>query len=486
MEKLQKILAQIKLLFDRLLVVGSTVLEKGGIRLKLTAIMAFIVIAAVLALSSVIMPFQERSISRKAFDMCEVSAISISSAAVEAILTGQSALLRDILRGIMDQKIEGLMEAAVIFQGRYFVNSVRTKDSQAVPDELLNKIRDLRESGIVTNKTAYTDVQNQEIEAYEFITPIFYQNKRIGFTRIVYDNDAIQKEISYVKNLTLIVASAVVFVSLIIIYFVGLRVARPILEVAAAAGRVGQGDLEFSLKIKSLDEVGTLAKQFNRMVGELREKLQMMKFVSQSTAKMIQEHSHAGEVQLGGRRDELAFFFSDVRGFTSWSEKNTPEVVITVLNEYLDMQSVIIKNNGGDIDKYVGDEIMAVFTGENKEDRCLQAAIEIIDAINAKNERRKRKGFDILDIGIGVHTGEVVVGNVGSQYRMDFTAIGDNVNLAARLCSSAKPAQILASGVLIKKVKNQYTLRELEPIQVKGKKLAIEIYDVVGLKSRAA
>jgi class 3 adenylate cyclase len=459
------------------------IFEAGGLRLKLAFFIAGLVFGSVFVLSAVVIPVQESSIRRKAYSVCEVSAIALSSAAGEMLTSQMTIVLRDTVRVMMAQNVEGMREVSILSQGKYYVNSTRALEGREVPEELASRVKEFREPKVYRNSVMYTTPEGKELEALEFVTPIIYQNRRIGYTRIVFDTEGIQREISSVIRLSALTALAVVVISLIGIYFLSGRISRPILAIAAAATRVGKGDLDVQVTVASVDEVGALGRQFNLMVFELKERLHMMKYVSESTVSQIKEHVAESTMHMGGRKDDLAFFFSDVRGFTSWSEKNKPEDVVSVLNEYLELQSRIIRANHGDIDKYVGDEIMAVFSGPDKDDRCIVAAIQIVQAMEAFNAEREQKGDHALRVGIGLHSGEVVVGNMGSSDRMDFTAIGDNVNLSARLCSSAKPLQILASGVIVSRAKKKYRTQKLEPILVKGKEKPIEVFGVLGLET---
>lgn len=148
-----------------------------------------------------------------------------------------------------------------------------------------------------------------------------------------------------------------------------------------------------------------------------------------------------------------------------------------MLNHCLAKQSSIVRKYGGDIDKYVGDELVAVFVGDKMVENAVRAAIDIQREMrdNATVEDR-----NVLNIGIGINTGDMVMGAVGSDERMDFTVIGDNVNLGARLCSAAKAGQVLISEFSAKLVSetDAFRLRELEPINVKGKQAALKVFEV--------
>ena len=180
-------------------------------------------------------------------------------------------------------------------------------------------------------------------------------------------------------------------------------------------------------------------------------------------------------MKLGGERKAATVFFSDVRGFTSFSEKVEPERVVAMLNTILSKQAEIVKKHDGDVDKYVGDELVAVFLGERMVVNGVRCAIEIQQMMS---DIRELIGDDIA-VGIGINTGEMVMGAMGSEERMDFTVIGDAVNLGARLCSAAAPGQILLSEYAANFIMNDdsISLKKLGPIKVKGKEAAIEIYE---------
>lgn len=156
--------------------------------------------------------------------------------------------------------------------------------------------------------------------------------------------------------------------------------------------------------------------------------------------------------------------------------------MVSILNEYLDLQAEIIKKFEGDIDKFVGDEVMAVFSGGRRADNAISAAVEIVNAIRELNKRKSLKGQHIAEVGIGLNMGEVVSGRIGSRDRMDNTSIGDTVNLAARLCSYAEAGAILASKEIVARAsRKKFTGKKLDPIRVKGKADAIEVFQITGM-----
>lgn len=249
------------------------------------------------------------------------------------------------------------------------------------------------------------------------------------------------------------------------------RINRPIHLLIDGIRRIEDGDYSQSVPVVTRDELSILTETFNRLVTNLRERLLMLKFVSKATLEAIQKN--LSSVEPGGTRKVLTVFFSDVRGFTSWSEKRAPEEVIDMLNTCLHMQADIVRECGGDIDKFVGDELVAVFEGEKREANAVEAAIRIQHKM-----AHTMKDLDI-DVGVGINTGEVVMGAVGSRDRMDYTVIGNNVNVGARLCSAAGPRQILISQSVFERLEQRIKVNVLEPIKVKGIENDVPIYEVV-------
>ena len=256
-----------------------------------------------------------------------------------------------------------------------------------------------------------------------------------------------------------------------------LRMSRPIIAIGEAAIEVAKGNFKARVKaVHSRDEIGDLAQRINEMIVQLNERFQLQKFVSADTMAAIKRSDVEG-VSLGGTRGKAAMLFADIRGYTAFSENRDPETVVEVLNHYFQQLADIVIAHHGDIDKYVGDQIMAVFNSGKKAHNAAACALAIQDAMGQLAE--DHPGAE-LDIGIGIDVGEVVMGAMGSKERMDYTVLGDHVNLAARLCSAAAPGQTLISENVQKDIAKVRTMKPnaLEPIKVKGKAKPVKIYDL--------
>jgi PAS domain S-box-containing protein len=215
-------------------------------------------------------------------------------------------------------------------------------------------------------------------------------------------------------------------------------------------------------------------------------------FVKESFGKYVARQvvekilSGKGQIKLHGERQHVTVLFADVRGFTKLAERMEPEDVVTFLNKYFNMVVDVIFKYEGTLDKFIGDNVMAVFGApirlDNDEERAVRSAIEIQKEIEKFNTVRKRDGGELISAGIGIGTGEAVVGNIGSEKRMDYTVIGDTVNVADRIQSSASGGDILISASTYNYVKDKIICHELPPIKTKGRQKPVQIFKVIGLK----
>jgi adenylate cyclase len=253
------------------------------------------------------------------------------------------------------------------------------------------------------------------------------------------------------------------------------RLTRPILRIGEAARLVGQGDFTTRVVgVRRRDEIGDLAGRMNAMIGELSERVELMKFVSRGTVTAIQA-AGATPMDRVGQRRRVAVLFSDIRGYTAFSESVAPEIVVEALNLYLEAQTAIVEAHGGDVDKFVGDEVVALFQGEGIEARAVACALEIQRAMPGLLEAHPEWN---LHVGIGVSAGEVVLGAIGARDRMDFTVLGDTVNLASRLCDAAPPDAVLVSDAvqIALAVDPALTFRSQTPLALKGKRQPVPVF----------
>ena len=219
---------------------------------------------------------------------------------------------------------------------------------------------------------------------------------------------------------------------------------------------------------------------------EKRVRSTLSRYMSKEVADQLLS---AGELELGGIEQKVTVMFSDVRSFTSIAEALGPRETVSLLNEYFTEMVDVIFQHGGILDKYMGDGIMALFgaplVGENDADNAMAVADEMMRRLADLNVRRVAAGHAALDIGVGFSTGATVVGNIGSVRRLDYTVIGDTVNLASRLEGASKQygAKIMLSEMTVRDLKRPATLREIDLIRVKGKDRPVAVYESLGYRA---
>ena len=222
------------------------------------------------------------------------------------------------------------------------------------------------------------------------------------------------------------------------------------------------------------------ARSHEELARRVVERQALERFLSSNIVEKIL--AHPDEVHLGGENQTVTILFSDIRGFTRMSEHMEPHAVVELLNEYFSEMTDIIFDSGGTLDKYLGDGIMAVYGAPiPKPDDALRAtktAMEMQRALAALNRNWESRGQPPLRMGVGVNTGPVTAGNIGSAKRMDYTVIGDAVNLASRLCANATGGQILVSEFTYSQLNGSIPAQRLEPIRVKGKETPVELHEV--------
>jgi adenylate cyclase len=313
--------------------------------------------------------------------------------------------------------------------------------------------------------------------------------KQIGAVHLRMSERLVDLVVKQATIKLLLVTAVMMVLGLIAALLLSRYLTQPINELVGGVLAIAGGDLNQELPVRRRDELGELTAAFNEMAASLREKELIKGAFSTYVSSQVMEQilQDPTQLALGGARKRATMVFSDIRGFTSMSESMQPEEVVSIINVYLSLQTEIVLRNDGMLDKFVGDCVMAVyglpFAKNDDSLRAVRTAVEIQAAVKRLNEVRAKEKKRTITIGVGVNTGDVVAGNMGSQQKMDYTVIGDAVNLAARLESNAEGGTILISEATYEEVKNFVVAEKLAPIPVKGKKDKVAIYSVQAMKT---
>lgn len=363
--------------------------------------------------------------------------------------------------------------------------------------QLLDPLRrDLNDLQIVHKATQLMDSSNHTIGVTPYVRPDgetrlagFSFPKHFDMAVIVEQSEqsayaAIEKMMHILTKLII----AVLAVTIIGAILFSLRISRPVEEIASVAQKVQSGDLLIRVSpLKTKDEIGILATRMNDMISGLRERDRIRstfgRYMSDDVVKAILESPDGA--QIGGEKRDATIVMTDLRGFTSMGERLEAEDVVTILNIYLETMTDIILQYKGTIVAFMGDAILTIFGApiarEDDAPRAVACAVAMQLAIQKVNERCHAKGFPALQQGIGINTGKVVVGNIGSDKQMKYDCIGRNVNLASRIESYTVGGQILISESTHAACPDILRIDGQTEVFPKGFQEPIQIYDVGGV-----
>lgn len=314
-------------------------------------------------------------------------------------------------------------------------------------------------------------------------------NKYVADLYIGMSTDSIDKTLAGVERQVQVGALIAILVAIGLVVFMSTRISRGARIITGAMKELSKGNLSIRAEVSSNDEIGFIARNFNFMVEQIAEKEKIRDIMNKVVSEEIARELLKKGIELGGEMRFTTMLFSDIRGFTSMSEKMDPKELISILNEYMTEMVEIVKKYRGVVDKFVGDEIMVVYGAPvsfgKKEDALLAVATayEMIRKIEKLHEKWEKEEKPLLTPGIGINSGNVVAGNMGSKDRLSYTVIGDAVNTAARLCGAAPGKTCIISETTYSLVKEFVNAEEQEPIRVKGKSEPLRIYKVVSINS---
>jgi adenylate cyclase len=322
----------------------------------------------------------------------------------------------------------------------------------------------------------------------DFAIPLTFRQVAVGSVFLGFTQKSIAQALRRARNHTIAISAVMVAAGLVGALALANVLVRPILRLDEATRAVAAGDFNVSIEVTSRDEIGALTEAFNLMARNLREKEMIKRAFARYVAREVVEEllKDPERLVLTGERRDVTVLFCDIRGFTPLSERLSPEEVVLLLNDFYDLMIDATFRQEGTLDKFLGDAVMAVFGAPIAHPdhplRAIRTALAMREGVERLSKRRIRVGTDPMTVGIGVSTGEAVAGTVGTEERMEYTVVGDTVNLAARLEGAAKPMQILMSGRTYREVKGFVEARPLGSLRVRGKEDEVEVYEVLRLK----
>lgn len=439
------------------------------IRWKLVLIVGISVVVVTFIITTVAVNRQEQELRAMTMVLGTNLVDGLTNVAKDNLLLETHPPIQDYINNLSFGAFPGL-------ESFYVINRDGLAIAHSAADSINTSVS-LADFDLITSSDSATVVETENHLRFVKSISIYRQGVKylLGGTSALFTKEVMFARIAEMRERILTTGVVVSLLALSIVYLFSTKIVGVIVVLAEAARKVGEGDLKVAVVTRVKDELGQLAKEFNMMVVQIREKTEMQKFVSRAAVQMISEHK---EATLGGARRVITAMFTDIRNFTSVAESKWPEEVVVVLNHYLNVQTKIIHGNGGVVDKFIGDGIMSFFTGNDMVSNAVTAATNIQREVAAMNKQRKKNNEITLEIGIGIATGVAVMGSIGSADRMDYTAIGDTVNLAARLCGVAGPGEILVSETVATRLDGKVRTVSAGKIPIKGKQERVAVYQI--------
>ncbi|MCW9013503.1 MAG: HAMP domain-containing protein [Gammaproteobacteria bacterium] len=317
-----------------------------------------------------------------------------------------------------------------------------------------------------------------------FVSPIHFQDLLAGHVLVSFSKNSMDQALNESRQVILMVTFLMTVVAIFLAFVMSRHLSRPIHDLVDASKAIGEGNFNYRLSEGRNDEIGELSQSFNQMAAELLKKSQVenifSRYVSSSVAKQVMEN--LDDVELGGKHVHASVLFADIVGFTGMSENLPPKEIASLLNEFFSYISTISKLYHGHIDKFIGDCAMVVF-GVPEQDpehsfHAIACAVMIQELVAKLNKERLAQGKLPVHFRIGINSGHMVAGNLGSRDRMEYTVIGDPVNLASRLAEVAGSDQIVIMDELYLQpgIRQRIIVKELGAINIRGKQQSVLTY----------
>jgi len=318
---------------------------------------------------------------------------------------------------------------------------------------------------------------------------VTFQNVTVGYAMVTFSQAGMEQSLRQSIHAIIGATILIILLGIAMAFALGKRIYEPIDQLVDASRAIGNGEYKFRFKERRDDELGQLMSAFNDMAEGMLEKSQVMdalsRYVSPGVAKEIL--ANLNEVELSGKRIDGTVIFADIAGFTQIAEEIGPEEIVSILNKYFSLITRACELNHGMVDKYLGDGIMLVFGApqpdENHRFHAISCALLMQQLVDHENAQREQHGLFPIKFKIGINSGLMLAGNMGSRERMEYTVVGDAVNLASRLCSISNSGQIVISKDLYQhpNVEERVIAGEYQSIHLRGIREPVSSYIVEAL-----
>lgn len=441
---------------------------------KLAISMIVLIVSGMLALGALIIRDQNQLLEKQMHSYANILIRQLATSATESYLTSDTLDLDVLVNNLSRHKeIQGI--------------AFYSEEQQPISSE-----------GILPTITKFPETREhiaslQWGNNLSFIGNVDYDNVTIGYVVLTFDQSLFTK--ARIKTMYTIMLTTIVLIILTILFafVLGKRLSRPIEELVHASDAISKGNYKIRFDERRNDEFGILMESLNVMSAGLLKKESVEKAFSRYVSPQVAQEvlNNLESINLGGQQLDASVLFVDMIGFTETSKTMDPGKLTQILNEYFSYIAQAGQIYSGHVDKYIGDCVMLVFgVPEQSKHHSFQAvscALLIERLITTLNKQRKTAGQLTLDFHIAVNSGLMLAGNMGSQQRMEYTVIGDAVNLASRIASCAHNNEVLIPDTMLKRpgIREQFTFRKKDCLNLRGHEQPVSLYQVTGCVNKA-
>ncbi len=443
-----------------------------SIAVKLALVITTVIIISMGLLSAFILGSQGSVLGHQTDAYASALGDQLSAAAIEPVLAGDLQAIEQLIANLADN--EGI-EGVAIFSDESKLLSTIGIIPQQDPATLLPQ------------KHIYWHIgESTQIALSSYISTIDFRDLRVGYCIITFDQSFMDAAYSNTLRTISAITLFMVCLGVVVATFLSKRLSRPIKHLVDGSQEISRGNYSFRFRERRKDELGQLMGALNTMTEGLLRKEQVeqtfSRYVSPNVASAVMDNLE--KVNLGGSRVEATVLFADISGFTTLSEGLEPAAINALLNEYFTLIDHIAGKHKGHIDKYIGDCAMILFGvplhEENHSLNGIQCAVEIQQVIQEFNRTRRDKGLITVEFSIGINTGIMLAGNMGSERRMEYTVVGNAVNLASRLSSIATAGQVIVTRELHDTLglDSLFETHQSGTIELRGKSTPVEVWNI--------
>ena len=442
-----------------------------SIAVKLASIITAVTIVGMGLLSLFILGNQSRVFEQQADAYAAALGGQLAVASVEPVLAG------DI------QAVEQLTSNLVYKEG---IEGIVIYSDELIPLVTIGIIPDKNSNAILAEQSEHWSLgEKKRIDLSSYVSKISFNDLTVGYCVLSFDRSFMGAAYTRTLRTILLITALMVVLGVVVATLISRRLSRPIQQLVDGTQEISQGNYQFRFEDCRTDELGLLMNSLNTMTEGLSKKKQVeqtfSRYVSSDVASSLMEEK---ENRLGGRYVEATVLFADISGFTSLSEELDPEALNSLLNDYFTLIDRIAGEHQGHIDKYIGDCAMILFGApvldEEHGINGVRCAIEIQRRIEEYNHKRRDQNMITVNFSIAINSGRMLAGNMGSEKRMEYTVLGNAVNLASRLSTLATAGQILVTrqvhdSLLLSAL---YETSMVQTIHLRGKSKPVEIWKI--------